>query len=61
LIQFGGIGEQQLCVPNTVFGRATEMSGFNDDAADGILGLAFPSIAVDSVTPPLYNAINQVT
>lgn len=26
---------------------------------DGILGLAFPSLAYDHITPPVFNAINQ--
>uniref|UniRef100_A0A914WJ38 Peptidase A1 domain-containing protein n=1 Tax=Plectus sambesii TaxID=2011161 RepID=A0A914WJ38_9BILA len=56
---FGSTGTTQLCIPNTVFGRATHLSGFNNDATDGILGLAFQTIAVDHVVPPLINAISQ--
>lgn len=56
---FGGTGTSQLCVPNTNFGRATRMQGFSDDPTDGILGLAFQSISVNNVVPPLINAINQ--
>ncbi|ETN85268.1 eukaryotic aspartyl protease [Necator americanus] len=59
-VRFGGIGSQQLSVPNTVFGQATSLAAFfADQPIDGILGLAFPSIAVDGVTPPFYNAVQQ--
>ncbi|CAB3396756.1 unnamed protein product [Caenorhabditis bovis] len=59
-VTFGGIGEKQLVVPNTVFGQATSLAAFFEgQPLDGILGLAFQSIAVDKVVPPFINAINQ--
>ncbi|CAB3397940.1 unnamed protein product [Caenorhabditis bovis] len=59
-VRFGGLDEQQLVVPSTTFGIATHISSdFKTDAAEGILGLAFTSLAVDHVVPPLINAINQ--
>ena len=59
-MSFGGIGENQLVIPNTVFGMATHISAdFNQDPTDGILGLAFQSLAVDNVVPPLQNAYAQ--
>ncbi|RCN45403.1 eukaryotic aspartyl protease [Ancylostoma caninum] len=59
-VRFGGIGTNQLVVPNTVFGQATSLAAFfADQPIDGILGLAFPTIAVDGVTPPFFNAVDQ--
>jgi hypothetical protein len=49
-----------LVVPRTVFGQANSIAAFfTDEPLDGILGLAFQSLAVDNVVPPLINAINQ--
>jgi len=57
---FGGVGETQLAIPMTTFGQANHISNdFTDDPSDGILGLAFQSLAVDDVVPPLQNAIAQ--
>jgi hypothetical protein len=59
-IRFGDVGTPQLIVPNTTFGQTTTMSKvFAEVQADGLLGLAFAQIAVDGVTPPLINAIQQ--
>ncbi|KAK6013207.1 eukaryotic aspartyl protease [Ostertagia ostertagi] len=59
-VKFGGAKEQQLSVPKTTFGLATHISAdFKNDPTDGILGLAFTSLAVDKVVPPLINAIDQ--
>ncbi|WKY12986.1 hypothetical protein Q1695_004086 [Nippostrongylus brasiliensis] len=60
VVRFGSPGTDQLVVPNTVFGQATYLAPFfAGQAIDGILGLAFTSIAVKGVTPPFINAINQ--
>uniref|UniRef100_A0A0N5A6H7 Peptidase A1 domain-containing protein n=1 Tax=Parastrongyloides trichosuri TaxID=131310 RepID=A0A0N5A6H7_PARTI len=49
-----------LEVPKTTFGQAQKISpDFAGTPIDGILGLAFKSIAVDGITPPIINAINQ--
>ncbi len=44
----------------TVYFLASHISDdWQDDAGDGIAGLAFTSLAVDGVVPPLINAISQ--
>jgi hypothetical protein len=59
-VRFGSVGTNQLVVPTTTFGQATTIAAFfAQDPIDGILGLAFQSLAVDNVVPPLINAINQ--
>uniref|UniRef100_A0A7E4UWB0 Peptidase A1 domain-containing protein n=1 Tax=Panagrellus redivivus TaxID=6233 RepID=A0A7E4UWB0_PANRE len=59
-IAFGDAGTTQLTVPKTTFGQATSIASFfAQDPIDGILGLAFTSLAVNNVVPPLINAINQ--
>lgn len=59
-VRFGAVGTDQLSVPNTTFGMAYDVpSSFLDHPIDGILGLAFTSVAVDHVVPPLINAVNQ--
>uniref|UniRef100_A0A914E249 Peptidase A1 domain-containing protein n=1 Tax=Acrobeloides nanus TaxID=290746 RepID=A0A914E249_9BILA len=64
-ITFVGTGAS-LVVPKTVFGQATSVdsntigdSKTDPQFFDGYLGLAFQSLAVDNVVPPLMNAINQ--
>jgi hypothetical protein len=55
----GDVGNQ-LIIPNTTFAQATEEdSDSYDDPFDGVFGLAFQSISVDNVVPPLINAINM--
>jgi hypothetical protein len=60
-VSFGAAGTQQLVVPKTTFGQATDIADVfaQDPAIDGILGLAFTSLAVDNVIPPFINAVNQ--
>jgi hypothetical protein len=61
IVRFGDAGTEQLVVPNTTFGQANQIDLFfeEQDPIDGILGLAFQTLAVDNVVPPLINAINQ--
>ena len=59
-VRFGATGTSQLVVPKTTFGQAKSIdTDLQQDVADGILGLAFQSLAVDNVPPPLVNAISQ--
>uniref|UniRef100_A0A915CL35 Peptidase A1 domain-containing protein n=1 Tax=Ditylenchus dipsaci TaxID=166011 RepID=A0A915CL35_9BILA len=58
--QFGDADGPQLEVHNTTFGLASEIAPFFENIhVDGILGLAFQSIADDHIKPPLINAIDQ--
>ncbi|KAK6023422.1 eukaryotic aspartyl protease [Ostertagia ostertagi] len=59
-VRFGSPGTDQLVVPRCTFGQATKLAPFfAGQPIDGILGLAFKSIAVDGVTPPFIEAIQQ--
>lgn len=53
------IGE--LVIPKQGFAEATEEPGltFAFGKFDGVMGLAYDSIAVQGVVPPMYNAMNQ--
>lgn len=55
-LQFGS-----MSVPNQVFAEATKTPGlaFYVGKFDGILGLAWPTISVDGVVPPIQNMINS--
>uniref|UniRef100_A0A0N4ZC00 Peptidase A1 domain-containing protein n=1 Tax=Parastrongyloides trichosuri TaxID=131310 RepID=A0A0N4ZC00_PARTI len=47
-------------IPKTTFGQANTISNnLGSNAFDGIMGLGFKSLAVDGITPPIINAINQ--
>uniref|UniRef100_A0A7E4VW61 Peptidase A1 domain-containing protein n=1 Tax=Panagrellus redivivus TaxID=6233 RepID=A0A7E4VW61_PANRE len=56
-LNFGGIE-----VDNQVFGLAEHIADvFGYQPVDGILGLGWPSLAVDNVVPPIQNALSQLT
>lgn len=50
-----------LKVQNQIFGEAVDQPGetFVDAKFDGILGMAWPTIAEDGVTPVFQNMISQ--
>lgn len=55
------VGISNVIVKNQVFAEVTEEPGiaFLAAAFDGILGLAFQTISIDSVTPVWYNLLSQ--
>jgi hypothetical protein len=57
-VSLGDKGSTQLAIPDTTFGQATQLASFfTDQPLDGILGLAFRSIAVDDVQPVFQHAV----
>ncbi|KAL7075571.1 hypothetical protein ACQ4LE_005155 [Meloidogyne hapla] len=58
-IKFGCIDENNtLTIPNIIFGQATTIDKHTgNEPIDGTLGLAFQSIAINGVEPPLTAAI----
>ncbi|VDP10805.1 unnamed protein product, partial [Heligmosomoides polygyrus] len=59
-VSFGGIGTDQLSIPTTIFAQGVSINDlYTETNIDGVLGLAFTSIAVDGYDPPFINAINQ--
>ncbi|KAK6759038.1 hypothetical protein RB195_016329 [Necator americanus] len=63
----GFFGEDTFCLSNTtlcateqIFGQVTTMGeGFNKQAEDGMIGLGWPALALNSITPPMFNLLNQ--
>ncbi|KNG82124.1 vacuolar protease A [Aspergillus nomiae NRRL 13137] len=60
----GHVSEDMFTIGNLevheqLFGEATKVSGFSNVKADGILGLGFASISVNSIAPPFYNMLDQ--
>jgi len=56
-VALGDKGSSQLSIPSTTFGQANQLASFfTDQPLDGILGLAFRSIAVDDVQPVFQHA-----
>ncbi|KAI6223150.1 Peptidase A1 domain-containing protein [Aphelenchoides fujianensis] len=58
-VALGDKGGAQLVIPTTTFGQADHLADFfTGDQLDGILGLAFRSIAVDDVQPVFQHAVD---
>ncbi|WKY12999.1 hypothetical protein Q1695_004094 [Nippostrongylus brasiliensis] len=57
-VRLGGSGSEQLTVPGSIFGQATQLSDlFAGSEFDGVLGLAFDVIASGHLTSPVTRAI----
>ncbi|XP_037710876.1 lysosomal aspartic protease-like [Drosophila subpulchrella] len=50
-----------LSIKSQTFAESSNEPGttFNDANFDGILGMAYEALAIDSVTPPFYNMVSQ--
>ncbi|KAH7695049.1 aspartyl protease, partial [Aphelenchoides avenae] len=56
VVNFGGLTDL-----NQTFGVATAVDDdFGNEQVDGILGLGWPTLAVDNVTPPLFQILAQL-
>ncbi|KAI6170362.1 Aspartic protease [Aphelenchoides bicaudatus] len=59
-VKLGDKGSDQLVIPKVTFGQATSLADFfTGQPLDGILGLAFRSLAEDDVKPVFQEAIDQ--
>ncbi|CAB3398833.1 unnamed protein product [Caenorhabditis bovis] len=59
-VKIGGTGEPQLAIPKSFLGVAdTVGSDFDWSPKEGVFGMAFTKLAVDGITPPLINAVQQ--
>uniref|UniRef100_A0AC35U4M3 Peptidase A1 domain-containing protein n=1 Tax=Rhabditophanes sp. KR3021 TaxID=114890 RepID=A0AC35U4M3_9BILA len=55
-----GRNGKSLSIPNTIFAQANSLPDvFLNSPADGILGLAYASLAEDNVIPPILEAIHR--
>jgi hypothetical protein len=60
MIAYDTVCIADVCVTQQPFGEATSLAAFfSGQPMDGICGLAFQSLAVDRVIPPVYNMIQQ--
>ncbi|CAJ0588282.1 unnamed protein product [Cylicocyclus nassatus] len=63
----GFLGKDTFCLYNTslcatgqVFGQVTLMGqGFDKQPEDGMIGLGWPALALDTITPPMFNLLSQ--
>ncbi|KAF7633454.1 Peptidase A1 domain-containing protein [Meloidogyne graminicola] len=65
IVKFGGINDNNnntLIIPNIVFGQATTIDKHTgNEPIDGIIGLAFQSIAINNIEPPLSAAFRLLS
>ncbi|PIO77631.1 eukaryotic aspartyl protease [Teladorsagia circumcincta] len=49
-----------LCADNQIFGQVTQMAeAFDKQPEDGMIGLGWPALAYQAITPPMFNLLNQ--